>query len=277
MSVLYWVVKVVLTPVLHLLWRPTASGRKHLPRSGPAILAGNHTSYLDWIFLPLMCPRKISFLAKSDYFTGRGLKGKAQKFFFAGTGQVPVVRAGGSASAAALIAARKVLDEGRLFGIFPEGTRTPDGRLYRGKTGVARLALESGAPVIPCATIGLFDIAPPGARIPKVRRVGVRFGEPLDFSRYAGRAGERDVLRAVTDEIMQAIQALSGQEYVDRYASTAKAAAARAQRAGGTAGASSAAKQAEQVEQQVDQDEDEPLDEIAPAEDEARDEAQQAR
>lgn len=220
---LYWVVKVVLWPFLHALWRPKATGLENVPRKGSAILAANHTSYLDWIFLPLVCPRKISFMAKSDYFTGKGLKGWAQRFFFAGTGQVPVVRTGGLASAAALQDAQQVIAEGRLFGIFPEGTRTPDGRLYRGKTGVARMALETKVPVVPCATIGLFEIAPPGARIPKVNRVEVRVGEPLDFSRYAGQENDLGVLRSITDEIMQAIQKLSGQEYVDKYAASAKA------------------------------------------------------
>jgi 1-acyl-sn-glycerol-3-phosphate acyltransferase len=230
-TVLYWVVKAVLSPFLYVLWRPKSDGLENLPRKGSAILAANHTSYLDWIFLPLVSPRKISFLAKSDYFTGKGLKGRAQHFFFSGTGQVPVVRAGGSASAAALTDAQKVIAEGRLFGIFPEGTRTPDGRLYRGKTGVARMALEAKVPVVPCATIGLFEIAPPGARIPKIKRVEVRVGEPLDFSRYAGQEGDLGVLRAITDEIMQAIQKLSGQEYVNKYAATAKAELDAAKRA----------------------------------------------
>ncbi len=221
--VLYWVVKVTLAPILHLVWRPRAEGLEHLPRRGSAILAINHTSYLDWIFVPLVSPRKISFMAKSDYFTGNGPKGWAQRIFFSGTGQVPVVRAGGSASAAALVDAQKVIAEGRLFGIFPEGTRSPDGRLYKGRTGVARMALETKVPVIPCATIGLFEIAPTGVVIPRVKRVGVRVGEALDFSRYEGMENDVKVLRSVTDEIMQAIAKLSGQEYVDKYASSAKA------------------------------------------------------
>jgi 1-acyl-sn-glycerol-3-phosphate acyltransferase len=222
-AVLYWVVKATVGPVLRVVWRPKKVGVQNLPKRGAAILAANHASYLDWLFLPLVSPRKICFLAKSDYFTGRGVKGKFQKAFFAGTGQVPVVRSGGTASAAALETAKEVLADGRLLGIFPEGTRSPDGRLYRGRTGVARMALESGVPVVPCALIGLYEAAPQGRRIPRVAPVEVRIGTPLDFSRYAGQEGDRVVLRTVTDEIMNAIKALSDQEYVDRYASSAKA------------------------------------------------------
>ena len=220
---LYWVVKATVGPVLRVVWRPKISGVENLPRKGAAIVAANHCSYMDWLFLPLAAPRKICFLAKSDYFTGKGVKGAFQKAFFAGTGQVPVVRSGGTASAAALETAREVLGEGRLLGIFPEGTRAPDGRLYRGRTGVARMAIESGVPVIPCGLIGLNDIAPQGRRIPRVAPVTVKIGEPLDFAHYAGQESDRAVLRKVTDEIMNAIQALSGLEYVDRFASSAKA------------------------------------------------------
>jgi len=219
--VFYWVVKATVGPILRVVWRPKTSGVENLPKRGPAIIAANHGSYMDWLFLPLVSSRKICFLAKSDYFTGKGVKGKLQKAFFAGTGQVPVVRHGGTAAAAALDTGKEVLASGRLLGIFPEGTRSPDGRMYRGRTGVARMALESGVPVIPCGLVGLYEAAPKGRRLPRVVPVEVRIGTPLDFSRYAGQEGDRAVLRAVTDEIMQAVQALSGLECVDRYASSA--------------------------------------------------------
>jgi 1-acyl-sn-glycerol-3-phosphate acyltransferase len=165
----------------------------------------------------------VTFLAKSEYFTGRGLKGLISRAFFRGVGQIPVDRSGGEASERALVTGLRVLGDGRLLGIYPEGTRTPDGRLYRGKTGVARLALESGAPVIPTAMMGTFELMPSGRLLPRFRvRPGVKFGKPLDFSRYAGLESDRLVLRAVTDEIMYALMELSGQEYVDEYAQRAK-------------------------------------------------------
>jgi 1-acyl-sn-glycerol-3-phosphate acyltransferase len=221
-SVFYWVVKVIMGPFL-ALFRPWAEGTENVPREGPAILASNHLSFSDHFFGPLPLPRRVTFLAKAEYFTGRGLKGLVSKAFFRGVGQIPVDRAGGQASERALATGLRVLAEGRLLGIYPEGTRTPDGRLYRGKTGVARLALESGAPVIPTAMVGTFDFMPSGRRWPRLRiRPGVRFGKPLDFSRYSGLQSDRLVLRAVTDEIMYALMELSGQEYVDEYAQQAK-------------------------------------------------------
>jgi len=222
-SVFYWVVKAILGPFLALLFRPWAEGTGNVPREGPAILASNHLSFADHFFGPLPLPRKVTFLAKAEYFTGRGLKGLVSKAFFRGVGQIPVDRAGGQASERALVTGLHVLAEGRLLGIYPEGTRTPDGRLYRGKTGVARLALESGAPVIPTAMVGTFEFMPPGRLWPRLRiRPGVRFGKPLDFSRYAGLESDHLVLRAITDEIMYALMELSGQEYVDEYAQRAK-------------------------------------------------------
>ena len=183
----YWVVKAILGPLLAIFFRPWAEGTENVPREGPAILAWNHMSFSDHFFGPLPLPRKVTFLAKSEYFTGRGLKGLISKAFFRGVGQIPVDRAGGEASERALNTGLRVLAEGKLLGIYPEGTRTPDGRLYRGKTGVARLALESGAPVIPCAMIGTFELQPPGRVLPRLSiRPGVRFGKPLDFSRYDG-------------------------------------------------------------------------------------------
>jgi 1-acyl-sn-glycerol-3-phosphate acyltransferase len=222
-NVFYWVVKAILGPFLALVFRPWARGTENVPREGPAILASNHLSFSDHFFGPLPLPRKVTFLAKSEYFTGRGLKGLASKAFFHGVGQIPVDRTGGAASERALATGLRVLAGGGLLGIYPEGTRSPDGRLYRGKTGVARLTLESGAPVIPMAMVGTFELMPPGRLWPRLRfRPGVRFGRPLDFSRYAGLESDHLVLRAITDEIMYALMELSGQEYVDEYAQDAK-------------------------------------------------------
>jgi len=219
----YWVVKAILGPLLAIFFRPWSQGVDNVPKEGPAILAWNHLSFSDHFFGPLPLPRRVTFLAKSEYFTGRGVKGLISKAFFRGVGQIPVDRAGGEAGERALRTGLRVLAEGKLLGIYPEGTRTPDGRLYRGKTGVARLALESGAPVIPCAMIGTFELQPPGRLLPRLSiRPGVRFGKPLDFSRYAGLKSDRLVLRAVTDEIMYAVMNLSGQEYVDEDAQRAK-------------------------------------------------------
>jgi 1-acyl-sn-glycerol-3-phosphate acyltransferase len=222
--VFYWVVKAILGPFLTLVFRPWAEGTENVPREGPAIIASNHLSFSDHFFGPLPLPRRVTYLAKAEYFTGRGIKGLLSKAFFRGVGQIPVDRTGGQASERALRTGLRVLSEGRLLGIYPEGTRTPDGRLYRGKTGVAKLALESGAPVIPCAMVGTFEFQPPGKLRPRFRiRPGVRFGKPLDFSRYAGLESDRFVLRAVTDEIMYALMDLSGQEYVDEDAQRFKA------------------------------------------------------
>jgi 1-acyl-sn-glycerol-3-phosphate acyltransferase len=221
--VFYWVVKAILTPILRTLFRPWIDNPQHLPSEGAAILASNHLSFSDSIFLPLVVPRRITFLAKADYFTGKGLKGKLTKGFFAGVGQVPIDRSGGAASEAALSTGKRILAGGNLLGLYPEGTRSPDGRLYRGKTGVARMALEAGVPVIPVAMINTDVIQPTGKKIPKLGRVGIRVGQPLDFSRYAGMEGDRFVLRSITDEIMYELMLLSGQEYVDQYATKAKA------------------------------------------------------
>ncbi len=226
---LYWVLKVTLGPLLHLVFRPWAEGVENVPREGPAILAGNHLSFSDHFFGPLHLPRKVISLGKAEYFTGRGLKGLISRMFFRGVGTVPLDRSGGKASEAALRTGLRILREGHLLGIYPEGTRSPDGRLYKGKTGVARLALMSRAPVIPWAVINTREIMPPGKIFPRFGiRPGIRFGKPLDFSRYYGMEDDRLVLRAVTDEIMYALMELSGQEYVDKYAATAKAEMARA-------------------------------------------------
>lgn len=219
----YWVVKMILTPVLRGLFRPWVEGAQHIPQEGAAIFASNHLSFSDSIFLPLVVPRKITFLAKADYFTGSGVKGKMTKGFMSGVGQVPIDRGGGAASEAALRTAQRILRAGKLLALYPEGTRSPDGRLYRGKTGIARMALDAGVPVIPVAMINTDVVQPTGKLIPNLGRVGVRIGKPLDFSRYEGMAGDRFVLRSITDEIMYELMLLSGQEYVDQYASKAKA------------------------------------------------------
>ncbi len=219
----YWVVKAIIGPFLRTIFRPWAEGIENVPRTGPAILASNHLSFSDHFFAPLPLPRKVVFLAKSEYFTGRGIKGLMSKAFFHGVGQLPIDRTGGAASERALRTGLRVLAAGELLGIYPEGTRTPDGRLYRGKTGVARLALEGRVPVIPTAMIGGFEFQPPGRIAPRLKiRPGVRFGKPLDFSRYYGLEQDRIVLRAMTDEIMYELMKLSGQEYVDEYAQRAK-------------------------------------------------------
>ncbi|MBD7993746.1 1-acyl-sn-glycerol-3-phosphate acyltransferase [Arthrobacter sp. Sa2CUA1] len=219
----YWVMKTIfIGPVVNLLFRPWVKGMDNVPATGPAILVSNHLSFSDSIFLPLAVPRPVSFLAKSEYFTGRGLKGKLTAMFFRLTNQLPIDRSGGAASEAALRAGVKVLEGGNLLGIYPEGTRSPDGRLYRGKTGVAKMALQTGVPVIPVAMIGTDKVQPIGRRIPNIRRIGIIVGEPLDFSRYAGLENDRFVQRSVTDEIMYELMRLSGQEYVDVYASTVK-------------------------------------------------------
>lgn len=226
---LYWLLKyVLLGPWLWLIYRPAVQGRNHVPSHGPAIIASNHLSVCDSFFMPLVVKRrKVTFVAKAEYFTGRGLKGWIVRNFFLATGTIPVDRTGGRAARAALETQLRVLREGKLAGIYPEGTRSPDGRLYRGKTGVARLALESGAPVIPVAMLNADELQPPGRLIPKVKRVRIRFGEPMDFSRYAGMVGDRFVERAITDEIMYQLMVLSGREYVDRYAQKVKAEAAK--------------------------------------------------
>jgi len=219
----YWLCKAVLGPLLRMLFRPYVTGAENLPPSGAAILAGNHTTFLDNLIIPLVVPRRVTFLAKSDYFTGGGVKGLLQRHFFSGVGMIPLDRSGGAASEAALRTGLGVLTRGELLGLYPEGTRSPDGRLYRGKTGVARMSLEAGVPVVPVGLIGMFRLQPAGRRIPRLGKVELRIGRPLDFSRYAGMEADRFVLRSITDEIMYELMVLSGQEYVDTYATTAKA------------------------------------------------------
>ncbi|WP_043268487.1 lysophospholipid acyltransferase family protein [Streptomyces sp. CT34] len=215
----------LLGPLLRLVFRPRIEGLEHVPEEGAAIIAGNHLSFADHFVMPAIVPRRVTFLAKAEYFTGPGLKGRLTAAFFRGVGQIPVDRSGGHASQAAIASGLAVLRKGRLLGIYPEGTRSHDGRLYKGRTGVASMAIRTGVPVIPCAMIGTFEAQPTGRRLPRAMRITIRFGAPMEFSRYAGLADERTALRAVTDEIMYAILKLSGQEYVDTYAGEAKAAA----------------------------------------------------
>ncbi|WP_223298645.1 lysophospholipid acyltransferase family protein [Candidatus Planktophila lacus] len=215
----YGILRAFLTPFLMVLFRPKVKGLRHVPGSGPVIIASNHLSFSDSIFMPLVVPRKVTFLAKSEYFTSPGPKGLLKKLTFIALGQVPVDRSGGRRSEAALITGLKVLAEGKCLGIYPEGTRSPDGRLYKGRTGIARLAIESGAPIIPVAMFNTEKIQPTGTVVPKVMRVEMIFGEPMYFE---GDSTDLQHLRDVTDQIMETIQALSGQEYVDTYATKAK-------------------------------------------------------
>ena len=238
----YWVMKTIfIGPVVNVLFRPWVKGMDNVPETGPAVLVSNHLSFSDSIFLPLAVPRPVSFLAKSEYFTGKGIKGKLTAAFFRLTNQLPMDRSGGAASASSLSAGVDVLENGGLLGIYPEGTRSPDGRLYRGKTGVAKLVLKTGVPVIPVAMIGTDKVQPIGRKIPNIRRIGIIVGEPLDFSRYAGMENDRFIQRSVTDEIMYELMRLSGQEYVDVYASTMKEKQAAARKVAKGAEARSAA------------------------------------
>lgn len=223
-ALFYWILKNgLLGPLLATVFRPWVKGMENIPKEGPAIVACNHVSFVDSVFLPLVLPRQMSFLAKSDYFTGRGIKGFFIRSFMIAAGQLPIDRTGGKASEASLNTGLRVISEGRLLGIYPEGTRSPDGRMYRGRTGIARMVLEAQVPVIPTAVMGTREVMPLGAKLPRVKRVGIVVGEALDFSRFAGMEGDRFVLRAITDEIIYEINRLSQQEYVDVYASGQRA------------------------------------------------------
>jgi 1-acyl-sn-glycerol-3-phosphate acyltransferase len=225
LSALYTLGRYTAAPVLRGLFRPWTSGLEHIPATGPAILASNHLSFSDSFFLPAVLNRKVTFIAKAEYFTSPGVKGKLTAAFFKGVGQLPVDRSGGrGAGEAAIRSGIKVIESGELFGIYPEGTRSPDGRLYRGKPGgLARIALATGAPVIPVAMIDTEKVQPIGKVMPKLSvRPGIRIGKPLDFTRYMGMEHDRFILRSVTDEVMYEIMKLSGQEYVDVYAAAAK-------------------------------------------------------
>ncbi len=213
----YWVLKIILTPILRIVFRVRIEGTDNVPPSGPVILASNHQSFIDSVFLPLAVHRRVTFVAKAEYFESR-----KTAWIFRAVGMIPLKRDGGSASERALAAACEVLMSGGVLGIYPEGTRSPDGRLYRGHTGVARLAVQCGAPVVPVAQFGTVDVQPIGAMMPRLfKPVRIKMGPPLRFAPPATNgdgglpAGE---LRRMTDQIMEAIASLSGQEYVDSYA-----------------------------------------------------------
>ena len=219
----YWLFKYIfMGPILSLLGRPKTQGLEHVPATGPVILASNHLAVADSFYLPLVVSRRITFLAKSEYFTGKGIKGRLTAWFYTVAGQVPIDRTDADSAQAALATAERILNQGKLLGMYPEGTRSPDGRLYKGKTGLARLALETGVPVIPVAMIGTDVVNPPGSKMWRFGKVEVRFGRPMDFSRFEGLAGNRFIERAVIDEVMYELMKLSGQEYVDIYAASLK-------------------------------------------------------
>ena len=227
----YWFMKnLIVSPILRAAFRPWVTGHSNIPRTGAVIIASNHLSFIDSVFLPLMIDRRISFLAKSDYYTGKGMKGWFQRTFLTAAGMLPIDRSGGKASEASLQTGLGVLARGEVLGIYPEGTRSPDGNLYRGRTGVARMILEGAVPVVPVAMIDTEHVMPIGRRLPKVRRIGIVIGEPLDFSRFHGMEGDRFILRSITDEIMYELSRLSGQEYVDVYATSVKEKRASASR-----------------------------------------------
>jgi 1-acyl-sn-glycerol-3-phosphate acyltransferase len=224
----YWIFKWSLfTPVVRLVWRPKVTGLENITSSGPAIVVCNHTSAVETFIVPAVIPRRLTFPAKAELFAeGGGPAKRVVAWFLEAVGQLPMDRAGGRASAGSMDGVLQVLRNGQLLAIFPEGTRSPDGRLYKGKTGVARLVLQARVPVIP---IGIRDSVPRRTKrlgIPYYPRTRISIGRPIEFDRYAPAAGDRDVLRYVTDEIMAAVQEQSGQEYVDAYASSVKAALA---------------------------------------------------
>ncbi|MFJ5882234.1 lysophospholipid acyltransferase family protein [Kitasatospora cineracea] len=217
--------KMIVAPLLRIFFRPWMEGEENIPDEGPAILASNHLSFSDSFFLPALLKRRVTFIAKAEYFTTPGIKGRLTAAFFKGVGQLPVDRSGArGAGEAAIRSGIAVVERGELFGVYPEGTRSPDGKLYRGKVGgLARVALATGAPVIPVAMIDTEKVQPPGQVVPNFGvRPGIRIGRPLDFSRYQGMENDRFILRSVTDEVMYEIMRLSGQEYVDIYATAAK-------------------------------------------------------
>jgi 1-acyl-sn-glycerol-3-phosphate acyltransferase len=218
----YRVSRVLAGPILHLLWRPEVTGGEHIPAAGGAILASNHLSLVDSIFLPLVLARPVTFAAKSEYFTGKRPGQRIAAAYLRATRQLSVDRAGARAAQETLQAALGLLQAGELFGIYPEGTRSPDGRLYRGRTGVGWLALASGLPVIPVAMVGTDRVLAPGHSVPSLHRVGIRVGEPLTFEQYQDHRPVAQARRAVTDEVMKAIGGLSGQEHVPMYASVRK-------------------------------------------------------
>jgi len=219
----YGVFKYVLIgPPLRLFFPCKVTGAEYMPETGGVILVGNHVSVADSFFTPLHLKRRITYLAKAEYFTEKGFKGRLKKWFFTSAGQVPIARGGASAAHDALNTGIRLLEAGHALGIYPEGTRSPDGRLYKGKTGVARMALAAGVPVLPVVMLGTDKVNPIGSKMWRPGRIRMIIGRPLDFSRYEGMTGDRFVERSMTDEIMYRIMELSGQEYVDVYAAKYK-------------------------------------------------------
>ncbi|HSE72329.1 MAG TPA: lysophospholipid acyltransferase family protein [Nocardioidaceae bacterium] len=213
----YRVLKVVLAAFFRVVWRPTVVGVENIPRTGPLILASNHLSFVDSMVIPMVVPRRVAFLAKSDYFTGTGVKGALSRWWFSGLGMIAVDRDDHRAAQASLDLALEVLERGEAFGIYPEGTRSRDGRLYRGRTGVAWLALQAGAPVVPVALTGTEKLQPVGSRLPRLAKVRVEFGRPIDFTGRLDGVSPGRARREATDEIMTAIHAMSGQELANAY------------------------------------------------------------
>jgi len=224
MTVLSTVMTRVVSPLARMVYRPTVEGLENIPGTGPVILAANHLSFVDSMIIPIVVPRRVYFLAKAEYFEGTGFRGALSRWFFTGMGNIPVRRGQGRSARDSLDTVIKVLADGDAFGIYPEGTRSLDGMLHRGRTGVARIALESGAPVVPIGLVGTDKVMAVGRKLPKIVPVTVRFGKPLDFSRYAGMQDSLPVLRSVTDQIVYNILELSGQDYVDNYQASASAA-----------------------------------------------------
>jgi 1-acyl-sn-glycerol-3-phosphate acyltransferase len=224
---LYWIMKnLILGPIVRTVFRPWVKGTENIPETGAVILASNHLSFVDSVFLPLTIKRPVVFLAKSEYFTGKGVRGALTRWFFKGVGQLPIDRSGGKASEASLRTGLGVLQRGEVLGIYPEGTRSPDGRMYRGRTGVARMILEGQVPVVPVAMVDTEKVMVVGRKLPRIHRVGMIVGEPLDFSRFQGLEGDRFILRSITDEIMYELRRMTGQEYADVYATSVKERAA---------------------------------------------------
>ena len=211
----YPVAKAILSPIFKVLWKVKVNGAEHIPASGPAIFCPNHTSVIDSFMLPLVLPRRISYVGKAEY-----MDSWKTKYVFPAMGMIPIDRGGGEAAERALSTAARVLDDGEFFGIYPEGTRARDGKLHRGRTGAARLALRTGAPIIPVGMKGTREIQPPDAKVPKpFKSCEIRFGRPIEVSRYLDRADDRLVSRQIIDEVMYEIRELTGQEYIDEYAS----------------------------------------------------------
>jgi 1-acyl-sn-glycerol-3-phosphate acyltransferase len=220
--VLYRTLELTLAPALRAVYRPEVSGAEHVPATGPVIVAANHQSFADEFFIPLAARRQVFFFAKAEYFNTPGLRGRAMAAFFYGMGQVPVERGDLRSAAAVIDIGVEVLGQGKALGIFPEGTRSPDGRLYKFRTGVARLALRSGAPVVPVGVVGTRDVQPPDSRRWHRKPVAVHFGPPLDFAHLRAQERSARVLRDVTETVRAEIQRLSGQEYVDAFGSSMK-------------------------------------------------------